>query len=377
MLAMPAFASDLVPLPNQSADVDWPTQQWSSSPPSSEQQAGIDALLDPVFATEIGEGLGETRAVVIIKAGAVVHERYRDGITPETRHVSWSIAKSVTQALVGRAVMTGLIESIDDPMPAAFENGDPRGDISWRHWIQMLDGLNYAEYGVPGLDNDATQMIFGPGKFDVAAHARKHFPAAHTPGEHWNYSTVAFHLIARALQAELPNTCLTAGQNPRTCKANPSIMSDWVDQVLFQPLGVDAVEEYDAAGTMLGGSSIYMSARDYAKFGLLFLRDGIWNTERLLPVGWVDFARTNPESSDDNGYGGGFWPSPEQPDNAELIFPAPLDAFHAGGLAGQIIWIVPSRDFVFVRVGLMTDTADNWNTLFKLGQDIGAVLDQP
>ena len=375
--ASPALASDLVPLPVQADDIAWPMPDWSTASLSQDQQSKLDARLDPVFATEIGEGLGETRGVVVIKNGAMVQARYRDGVTPETRHVSWSVAKSVTQALVGRAVMTGLIESIDDSMPAAFDDGDPRGKISWRHWLQMLDGLDYAEYGVPGLENDATQMLYGPGRYDVAAHVREHFPLAHSPGEHWNYSTATFHLIARALQAKLPGTCLTAGENPRTCKANPEVMSDWVDQALFGPLGLDAVEEYDAAGTMLGGSNVYMSAEDYAKFGLLFLRDGMWGSERLLPEGWVDFARTNPDSSDDNGYGGGFWPSPENPDNSEINFTAPFDAFHAGGREGQIIWIIPSRDLVFVRVGLMSDTAENWNALFQLGQDIGAILDRP
>lgn len=363
-------ADPLVPLPPQSPDTPWPTQDWPVGDP-----VDLDAVLDPIFATELGEGLGETRAVVVIRNGRLVHERYRDGYDPDTRHVSWSVAKSVTSALVGRAVQTGLIASVDDPMPAAFEPDDPRSQISWRHWLQMLDGLDYDEFGIPLIDNDTTQMMFGEGRYDIAAYAREHFGPAHTPGEHWAYSTAGMHLIARALQSLLPGTCLDPDDDPRSCRADPQVMKDWMDAVLFTPLGIDAVAEFDAVGTMLGGSNVYMSARDYARFGLLYLRGGVWDGEQLLPDGWVDFSRSNPATSDNGDYGAGFWPSPENPDNPDISFVAPFDAFHAGGRQGQIIWIVPSRDLIFVRNGNMPDTGENWTALFRLGQDVGAALE--
>lgn len=372
-----SMATDtLVPLPDHPETTVWPTNGWPiSSPLSAAQSEALDRVLDPVFATEIGDGLGETRGVVIIQNGQLVYERYRDGFTPDTRHISWSVAKSITSSLVGRAVQTGLITSIDDPMPGPFEADDPRAEISWRHWLQMVDGLDYVELEAVGLeDSDVIQMNYGPGRFDSLAYARENFPLAHEPGAHWNYSTVGFHIIARALQSLLPNTCVDATADPRICEADPKVMSDWIDTVLFDPLGLDGVEEYDAAGTLQGGSQFYLSAHDYAKFGYLHLRDGMWDGERLLPEGWVDFVRSNPGTSDNNGYGGGFWPAVEDPDNPRTVFTPPYDAFHAGGREGQLVWIVPSRDLVFVRVGIMPDSPENWNALFKFAQDAGAAL---
>ena len=370
LLVSPAAASDLVPLPPQAPDVPWPTQAWPQG-----ERAALEDILDPVFATEVAEGLGETRALVVIKDGRLVHERYRDGIDPDTRHVSWSMAKSVTHALVGRAVQMGLIDDIDAPMPGPFSADDPRGDITWRQWLTMTDGLDYGEYGVEGLDNDVIQMMYGPGRFDVVDYARAEFPEKHAPGEVWNYSTAGYHLIARALQSRIPGICEEAGADPRTCRASRQVTSDWLDAAFFKPLGVDAVEEYDHAGTLLGGSLVFMSARDFAKFGLLILRDGVWEGERLLPEGWVDFARTNPAATEENGYGAGFWLSPEEPTNPELRFKPPYDAFHAGGHEGQTIWIVPSRDMVIVRLGLMPNSPETWTGLFDLNQDIVAALD--
>ena len=370
LLATPAAAQDLVPLPAQEPDVAWPTQGWPEG-----EAVDLAAVLDPVFATEVMEELGETRALVVIKGGQLVHERYRDGTTPDTRHVSWSMAKSFTHALVGRAVQLGLIADIDAPMPGAFPDGDPRSEITWRQWLTMTDGLDYREYGVEGLDNDVVQMMYGPGRFDVVAYARDTFAPKHAPGEVWNYSTAGYHLVARALQSLIPGICEDESADPRTCKVDPSVTSDWLDRVMFAPIGLGAVEEYDAAGTLLGGSLVYMSARDYAKFGLLYLRDGVWDGERLLPEGWVDFARTNPEATSDNGYGAGFWLSPEASTNPDAVFGPPYDAFHAGGHEGQTIWIVPSRDTVIVRVGLMPNTPDTWNGLFALNQSIVAAVD--
>ena len=368
--ASPAGAQDLVPLPAQDPDVPWPTDGWPQG-----EVAALDALLDPVFETSVEVGLGETRALLVVRGGRIVHERYRNVITPDTRHVSWSMAKSITHALVGRAVQRGLIADIDRPMPGAFSADDPRAQITWRQWLSMMDGLDYDEYGVEGLDNDVVQMMYGPGRFDVVAYAREQFGPENVPGTTWNYSTAGYHLIARALQSRIPGICVAPGADPRTCETDPRVTSDWLEAEFFGPLGMDAVEEYDAAGTLLGGSLVYASARDFAKFGLLILRDGVWEGERFLPEGWVDFARTNPAATEENGYGAGFWLSPEEPTNEELSFKPPYDAFHAGGHEGQTIWIVPSRDMVVVRLGLMPNSPETWTGLFDLNQDIVAALD--
>ncbi|MGB6317089.1 MAG: hypothetical protein WBG08_00515, partial [Litorimonas sp.] len=171
-----ASAQSLVPLPPQSQDTPWPTEAWPTGDPDPAEAEALQTRLAGVLDLGVREGIGETRALILVKDGRIVFEHYRDGIVPETRHVSWSVAKSLTTTLVGRAVQLGLIGSIDAPMPAAFEPGDPRRDISWRDWLQLRDGLDYAEYGVADMaENDVVQMSFGPGRFDQLAHARENF----------------------------------------------------------------------------------------------------------------------------------------------------------------------------------------------------------
>jgi CubicO group peptidase (beta-lactamase class C family) len=150
-------------------------------------------------------------------------------------------------------------------------------------------------------------------------------------------------------------------------------MANWLSENLFTPLGMDAQPEFDASGTFLGGSLIYASARDFARFGYLYLRDGVWNGERLLPEGWVDFARTKTSGANSNVYGAGWWITPpegEEPTHPQSALSGPYDAFHAGGNEGQTIWVVPSKDLVIVRLGLMSNAPENWAALYEWNQKI-------
>jgi CubicO group peptidase (beta-lactamase class C family) len=122
---------------------------------------------------------------------------------------------------------------------------------------------------------------------------------------------------------------------------------------------MDAQPEFDAAGTYLGGSHVWASARDYAKFGLLYLRDGVWDGQRLLPEGWVDMTRSAPPGDATDFYGAGFW-----------LTPAGEDAFYSQGHEGQTIWIVPSRDLIIVRLALMEENDANWNADLEWNRDL-------
>ena len=135
---------------------------------------------------------------------------------------------------------------------------------------------------------------------------------------------------------------------------------------------MDTVVEFDPKGTYLGGSLVWASARDFAKFGYLYLRDGVWEGTQILPEGWVDFARTPGPASNTNVYGAGWWIIPDKGplthrQNADS---EPRDAFHAGGHEGQTIWVVPSRDLVIVRLGLMPNDGENWPALYEWNQRI-------
>lgn len=146
----------------------------------------------------------------------------------------------------------------------------------------------------------------------------------------------------------------------------------WPRVYLFQTIGMDEQHEFDAAGTFLGGSLVWASARDFAKFGYLYLRDGVWEDERLLPEGWVDFARTKTPADNANIYGAGWWITAygEDRSHAQNAKTPPWDAFHAGGHEGQTIWVVPSRDLVIVRLGLMSNAGENWEALYEWNQQI-------
>ena len=169
----------------------------------------VQSLIDDAMSREVADVMGESRQIVVIHKGRLVAEAYREGFAPETKLVSWSMAKSITQALVGRAVHEGLIEDIDAPMPGPWAIDDPRSKITWRQWMMMTDGLKYREVGERDLEkNDVVQMMFGPGRFDVVDYAAG-LEQVHPAGTHWNYSTAGYHTISRAYSGRLIDEMLS------------------------------------------------------------------------------------------------------------------------------------------------------------------------
>ena len=377
--AMPSAAQSLVPLPPQPDGLAYPTEGWQTADMPADTAAFVQPLIDKAMAGTKDEVMGETRAVVIIHHGKLVAEAYRDGFGPDTKQISWSMAKSVTSALVGRAVELGLIDDLDTPMPTPFDASDPRGQITWRQWLTMTDGLDYHEIDAPDLmHDDVVQMMYGRGRFDSLAYVKKELPPVHAPGTVWNYSTAGYHLIGRALQAVFEGALHCKQESGEPCKSTlraedrKTWTVQYVNSLLCGTLGMDAQIEFDPAGTYLGGSLVWASARDFAKFGYLYLRDGKWTEGQILPEGWVDFSRTDPPRAEGNVYGAGFWltpaANPSHPDQA--AHSPPFDAFSAQGHEGQTIWIVPSRDLVIVRLGLMSNAAENWAALYEWNQEI-------
>jgi len=369
---------------SESVPAVYPANIWAKGVAPLETEAELDALIEDAMSRAFTDEMGESRQIVVIHKGRLVAERYADGFTPDTKLVSWSMAKSITQALVGRAVMEGLIDDIDAPMPSPWEAGDPRSEITWRQWMTMTDGLDYSEVGETDLNkNDVVQMMFGPGRFDMVSYVEG-LEQVHAAGTHWNYSTAAFHTISRALQTQMGwrSGCSSSSNRKNSQSISPitacapeadTNMARWLNETLFTPLGMDAQPEFDASGTFLGGSLVYASARDFARFGYLYLRDGVWNGERLLPEGWVDFATTVHEGTDTNVYGAGWWITPpegETPTHPQSALSGPYDAFHAGGNEGQTIWVVPSKDLVIVRLGLMSNAPENWAALYEWNQKV-------
>jgi len=368
MQALLVFAAALVALPAQPGGVPWPTRDWPTAPAPAAATAAIERAL--AATDHVDPELGETRAVVVVQGGRIVAERYMHGYGPTTRLVSWSMAKSITQALVGIAVKRGLVD-LDRPMGnPRWPAGDARAAVTWRQWLQMVDGQDYHEIGMRDpARNDAARMLFGDGRLDVAAFAAR-LPQIHAAGTHWNYNTAGIELVDDAL-----GRVFASGAGPAERRAR---VADVLGRELFAPLGMSsALPEFDAAGTFLGGSLVYATARDFARFGLLYLRDGVWDGKRILPAGWVDFARTRGPAPNGATYGAGFWITPPDGDPARpraLVAGGPSDLFNAQGHEGQVIVIVPSKDLVIVRLGLLDDFRGGWRALGRWLQPLVAAF---
>ncbi len=341
--------AELVPLPPQPADVPWPTNQWpTGSLPEGVDRAALDAALADAFEQK-APGLGETRELAIIVGGRLVHEQYAPGYNADMKLVSWSMAKSITQALVGVAVKQGKV-NIDTPMGnPRWQANDERAQIPWRTWLQMTDGMRYLEIEAKTIaESDASAKLFGAGRLDVANYCAG-LPLIHEPGTHWNYNSCGIVLTADALtRAIVPN--------PESPTARRAAMMQWMNESLFDVIGMKAQPEFDASGLVYGSALVYASARDFAKFGLLYLRDGTWDGQRVLPEGWVDFARTAGKSENADIYGAGWWVTPAEGDGRP--YPSRIDtgpqrdAFSAEGFEGQFTLIVPSKDLIIVRLGM-------------------------
>ncbi len=276
------------------------------------------------------EETGETLALLVQHHGQIVAEAYAHGVTADSTLISWSMAKSITHALVGMAKMDGLLE-VQAPTGIAAWQSDERKNITLQHLLEMRSGLSWIEDYVEGNESDVIEMLFGAGKDDHAAHATNQ-PLAKNPGSEWYYSSGTTNIVARLLGDALGDK---HGSNALT--------QAFIQERLFDAIGMNsATAQFDAAGTFVGSSYVYATARDFAKFGELYLRDGVWDGKRILPSGWVDHARTQTVIDEETGqgYGAHWWTLPGEP--GSLI---------ASGYEGQQIYVLPTRDLVIVRLG--------------------------
>lgn len=293
--------------------------------------AAIDRALDAAFADQAAQ----TRALLVVRDGAVVAERYAEGFSRETPFLSWSMAKSVTATMVGAAALHGLVET-GNPLPVAeWRAKDPRSAITWNDALQMQTGLSFDETYADPL-SDATQMLFRAGDAGRFA-ARKGL--AHPPGAAWSYSSGTSNLLQRSLRAALESRGVDYHRFAR--------------EALFEPLGAASfVMEPDASGTFIGSSFIYATARDWAKLGLLYLNDGVADGRRLLPEGWSRYVAT-PASASDGVYGAQFWLNRPGANGREQYMPGVSDdAYLMAGHEGQYVVIIPERRLVIVRTGM-------------------------
>jgi CubicO group peptidase (beta-lactamase class C family) len=296
-------------------------------------------LVDAAFEPSNRDRLGEHRAIVVVQGGRIVAERYGNGATAQSTHLSWSVAKSVTHAAAGILVRRGLLDlSAPLPAPEWAAEDDPRAGITTGDLLEMRSGLHFVEDYVDDAVSNCLEMLFGVGAEDVAAYAASQ-PLERPVGEVFNYSSGTTNIIVRHLAGLLGADAAASAEQRRDA------ITTLLGQELFEPLGMGPVElRFDAAGTFVGSSYLYATARDYARFGLLYLRDGVWDGRRILPEGWVDDARSIRSRDPDNGwyYGRHWWVRGDD-----------VGTFWANGYDGQMVACVPALDLVFVRLGRM------------------------
>ncbi|RYF92762.1 MAG: class C beta-lactamase-related serine hydrolase [Caulobacteraceae bacterium] len=273
------------------------------------------------------ESLGITDAVLIVQGGQIRYERYGDELDHQSRFPSWSKAKSITQALVGLAVAEGRLD-VHAPADVPAWKDDARSAITLDQLLRMSSGLKFVEDYVPGSVSDVIEMLFGAGKADVAAYAIAQ-PLAHEPDSHWSYASGTTNVVCDILQ--------------RTLGLKGEAFEAHMRAALFEPLGMASpIPKFDAAGTFIGSSYCFCSARDFARFGLLYLRGGVWEGRQMLPADWVDYARTPTAvpATEELGYGAHWW-----------LGLGGEGSFSANGYEGQYTLLVPDLDLIVVRHG--------------------------
>ena len=314
--------------------------------------AGLKAALDHAFEEPAAPPFRRTKAVVAVHHGSVIAERYADGIGVDTPLLGFSMTKSVVNALVGILARQGRLSlSQPAPVPEWRTADDPRGAIAIEHLLRMTSGLALDETN-SGFDA-ASQMIYLHD--DMAGFAAKAAVTA-PPGTRWAYSSPTTQLLARIV---------------RDSVGGPEQTLAFAWQELFGPLGMRTVTlEFDGAGTLQGSTYMLASARDWARFGLLYLHDGMIGDRRILPDGWVDFSA---RATLDSDYGAGFWTNRSEHEYARgrVRIGIPRDAFFASGDLGQRIVVLPSQDLVIVRLG---DSVDPTGDIRGLGRLVSEVI---
>lgn len=332
-----AFAPEVARAPRAALD---PTREWpeGAGGPAAPPPAAVSRAIERAF-EEPGSPrpLRRTRAVVVARDGRLVAERYAPGVDSEAPLLSWSMAKSVTMALVGALVADGRLDlHAPAPVPEWQAPGDPRGAITLDHLLRQSSGLAFDE--TYGATNDASRMLFS--ERDTGAFAA-HFALAAPIESVWSYSSGTSNLVARSVRD--------------TFGGDLDAMLRFARERLFDPVGMtSALFEPDASGSFIGSSFAFMTARDWARFGELFRRDGVWNGRRILPEGWARYATTPTPKAPLGRYGAHWWLNAGEPGAPERRPwpPLPAEAYAARGHSGQWVVVVPSGRLVVVRLGL-------------------------
>jgi CubicO group peptidase (beta-lactamase class C family) len=334
------------PEPADPGTVAWPTGDRDAAAPipDSFDRTRLAAAVERVFTESDPKHVLRTRALLVVHDGKLIVERYGAGITPETRLISWSVAKSVTSALVGILVGEGKLALHDPaPVPEWRDPADPRHPITLEHLLWMSPGLEWYEAYAEHPVSDVNKMLFtAPDMAAFAADMKLIAP----PGTRFEYSTGTTMILSRLIRQAI---------------GDRSAYWAFPRRALFNRIGMRSASiDCDGTGTFVLGAQVYATARDFARFGLLYLDDGVWQGERILPEGWVAYTATPTPAEKTGLYGAQFWLNKGAPGDASKrpMPDLPDDMFLAQGYQGQAVIILPAQKVVVVRLGMTYD--DNW-----------------
>lgn len=297
-------------------------------------QKGAQKWVEQEFARKVG-----TRALLVWHRGYLVGEAYSAEMTHTTPLLGWSMTKSVIHALYGIAVQQGWISIEDNNLLPAWQD-DERRHITIDDLLRMSSGLRFDE--TYDIGHDPVIMLYAS---PAAAAYAAAMPADYEAGKHWAYSSGTTNILAHILKLKVRE------------KTGLSL-SQFAYRYLFDPLGTYAFTiEPDVAGDLIGSSFGWATAREWLRFALLYMQDGLWDGERIFPAGWGDYAASYTPGS--NGkYGAHFWVN-NVGEAGTLPMPSlPADLYHASGFEGQDVVIVPSEHLVVVRLGFTPNEAD-------------------
>ncbi|RQS64111.1 class C beta-lactamase-related serine hydrolase [Burkholderia sp. Bp8963] len=303
-------------------------------PVAQDPSPAMSRALDAAFAESDPRAPRRTKAVAVLYRGELIGERYAPGYGPDTPILGFSISKSVTNALVGVLVREGKLR-VDMPVP--LDNGSG-ASIPLEDFMRMTSGLDIDE---TGSGFDPSNQVMYVHTDDMAAATRR-TRAITAPGQRWAYSSASVHLVARIVRDAVGG--------------NAATVQRFAHDALFAPLGMQHVTmEMDETGTPIGAHYMLASTRDWARFGALYLNDGVApDGRRLLPQNWVRWSTTPTLATD---YGAGWWvnhhdrASDKPVGDMPLMPDAPADTFYALGNLGQYVIVVPSKQLVIVRLG--------------------------
>lgn len=327
---------ELVLKQDDAAQVPWPMGDAPSGKPrpSDIDEAKLVDVVDALFHEPTRFLKRHTRALIVVYEDEIVAEKYAEGFDAGQRFAAWSATKSVVHALYGVAVRQGKV-SIHDGVSFWQGPGDPRSAVTIDMLLRMSSGLDYNEFDLLPPTALTTMIFLKPGAGDYAAT----LPLGRPPDTAWAYASAGTNILCKMLR--------------QVCGDDAYYALPYRE--LFSKIGIrSAILEADASGTFVGSSLMYATARDYARFGLLYLHDGVWQGERILPEGWVEYGRTPTHTAGDAHYGAHWWlvSRSARAKAAAEGRQIPEDVFFASGLEGQFIIVIPSRKLVIVHLAL-------------------------